>query len=186
MTDSIKYSLVALGLIVVLFLYNQRSQSSININGEPIFTGNDDEIYRILITEGDNSIELSRNDTLWDISNADSFEVKPFQVEKIFNRLLKVEQEMIITTKIEKWEKFGVDDSLGRHLQIFDENDNQLIHFIFGNSGQDYQHNYVREEKSNDVYRTNDNVYFLLNTNKTYWAKKISNDEEGIKNNENG
>ena len=100
------------------------------------------------------------------------FTVKDHQIDKIFDRLLKVEQEMLITSKSEKWEKFGVDDSLGRHLQIYDENDNELIHYIFGNSGQDWQHNYVRESKSNDVYRTNDNVYFLLNSNTTYWGEK--------------
>ena len=65
-----------------------------------------------------------------------------------------------------------MDDSLGRHLRIFDKNDNELLHYIFGNSGQDFQHNYIRKNKSNDVYRTNDNVYFLLNTNTTYWGKK--------------
>ena len=52
------------------------------------------------------------------------------------------------------------------------ENDNELIHYVFGNSGQDYQHNYIRKNMSNDVYRTNDNVYFLLNTNTTYWGEK--------------
>ena len=37
---------------------------------------------------------------------------------------------MLITTKSEKWEKFGVDDSLGRHIQVFDENDNEIIHYV--------------------------------------------------------
>ena len=97
------------------------------------------------------------------ITQADSFKVKDFQINKIFDKLLKVEQEMLISSKKpEKWENFGVDDLSGRHLQVFDENDNELIHYIFGNSGQDYQHNYVREHKSNDVYRTNDNVYFFI------------------------
>ena len=43
---------------------------------------------------------------------------------------------------------------------------------LFGNSGQDWQHNYIRKHGSPDVYRTNDNVFFLLNTNSTYWGKK--------------
>ena len=34
------------------------------------------------------------------------------------------------------------------------------------------EHNYVRENLSNDVYRTDDNVYFLLNCNPTYWGEK--------------
>ena len=117
-------------------------------------------------------MELVRKDTTWSITQELTYKVKDNQIDKIFNRLLKVEQEMLITTKSEKWEKFGVDDSLGRHIQVFDENDNEIIHYIFGNSGQDWQHNYIRESKSNDVYRTNDNVYFLLNSNTTYWGEK--------------
>ena len=170
MTDTIKYSLGALFLILLLFLYNKNSQKTYSINGEPIFTGDNSDIYRILISEDDKNLELVKNDTTWRITQADSFIVKDNQIDKLFNRLLKVKQEMLITSKKEKWEKFGVDDSLGRHIQIFDKNDNESIHFIFGNSGQDYQHNYIRENKSNDVYRTNDNVYFLLNCNTTYWG----------------
>ena len=117
-------------------------------------------------------VELVRKDTTWSITQELTYKVKDNQIDKIFNRLLKVEQEMLITTKSEKWEKFGVDDSLGRHIQVFDENDNEIIHYVFGNSGQDWQHNYIRDSKSNDVYRTNDNVYFLLNSNTTYWVEK--------------
>ena len=172
MTNTIKYSLGVLGLLIILFLTNQRSQNSYKIEGEPIYTGTNDNVHRILFTETDKMLELVRSDTTWGITQADSFEVKENQIEKIFDRLLKVEQEMLISSKPEKWSKFGVDDSLGRHLTIFDKNDNELLHYIFGNSGQDFQHNYIRKSKSNDVYRTNDNVYFLLNTNTTYWGKK--------------
>ena len=172
MTNTIKYSLGALGLLIILFLTNQRSQNSYKIEGEPIYVGSKDNVHRILITETDKVLELVKSDTTWDITQADSFEVKENQIEKVFDRLLKVEQEMLISSKPGKWSKFGVDDSLGRHLRIFDKNDNELLHYMFGNSGQDFQHNYIRKNKSNDVYRTNDNVYFLLNTNTSYWGKK--------------
>ena len=48
----------------------------------------------------------------------------------------------------------------GKHLKLFDDSEKELIHCVFENSGQDYQHNYVRANNSNDVYRTNDNVIF--------------------------
>jgi hypothetical protein len=78
---------------------------------------------------------------------------------------------MLISSKSEKWEKFGVDDSLGRHIQVFNEENQELLHYIFGNSGSDFQHNYVREVNSSDIYRTNNNIFFLLNTDATYWGK---------------
>ena len=43
--------------------------------------------------------------------------------------------------------------------------------YIFGNEGQDYQHNYVRKADEQEVFRTNDNIYYLLNTSVTYWGK---------------
>ena len=164
MTDSIKYSLIALGLIILLFLYNSSSQKSLEMDGQAIFNGSKEEVYRIRLSENDKEIELTKTDTTWSFSNNDSLVVKENQVDKIFNRLLKVEKEILITSKEEKWEKFGVDDSLARHISIYDENDKEILHYLFGNSGQDWQHNYIRKNGSPDVYRTNDNVFFLLNT----------------------
>ena len=172
MTDSIKYSLAALGLIILLFLYNSSSQKSLEMDGQAIFIGSEEEVFRIKLSEDKKEIELIKTDTTWSFSNNDSLVVKENQVDKIFDRLLKVEKEILITSKEEKWEKFGVDDSLARHIIVYDENDNQMLHYLFGNSGQDWQHNYIRKHGSSDVYRTNDNVFFLLNTNSTYWGKK--------------
>ena len=172
MTDSIKYSLAALGLIILLFLYNSSSQKSLEMDGQAIFNGSEEEVFRIKLSEDKKEIELIKTDTTWSFSNNDSLVVKENQVDKIFDRLLKVEKEILITSKEEKWEKFGVDDSLARHIIVYDENDNQMLHYLFGNSGQDWQHNYIRKHGSSDVYRTNDNVFFLLNTNSTYWGKK--------------
>ena len=172
MTDSIKYSLAALGLIILLFLYNSSSQKSLEMDGQAIFNGSEEEVFRIKLSEDKKEIELIKTDTTWSFSNSDSLVVKENQVDKIFDRLLKVEKEILITSKEEKWEKFGVDDSLARHIIVYDENDNEILHYLFGNSGQDWQHNYIRKHGSSDVYRTNDNVFFLLNTNSTYWGKK--------------
>ena len=172
MTNTMKYSIAALGIIFLMYLYNQNSQKSHNIEGEKIFTGLKEDVYRIVLSEDDKEIELTKVDTTWSLTQADSFVVKENQIDKIFDRLLNVEREILISSKKEKWEKFGVDDSLGRHIFVYDQNDNEILHYIFGNTGQDWQHNYIRKHNSTDVYRTNDNVYFLLNTNVSYWGQK--------------
>ena len=171
MTDSLKYTLGALVVLIGIYFYNQNVQRSYTAPDSSIFSGNPEDIHRVLITEGDNALELVRSDTTWRITQADSLLIKENQIDKLFDRLLAVKQEMLISRKENKWEKFGVDDSLGRHLQVFDDKDQELIHYIFGNAGQDYQHNYIRDVNSPEVYRTNDNVYFLLNSNTTYWGK---------------
>jgi len=171
MTDSLKYTLSALVLLTGIYIYNQNVQQSHIVSDSSIFSGNPEDIHRVLITEGENSLELVRSDTTWRISEADTLLIKENQIKNLFDRLLTVKMEMLISRNETKWEKFGVDDSLGRHLQVFDDKDTKLIHYIFGNAGQDYQHNYIRDSNSSEVYRTNDNVYFLLNSSTTYWGK---------------
>ena len=56
MTNTIKYSLGAFSIIVLLFLYNQSSQSSYDLKGKPIFSGQKEEVFRILISENDKQI----------------------------------------------------------------------------------------------------------------------------------
>ena len=178
MTDSLKYSLSALVLLIGIYIYNQNVQQSHIVSDSSIFSGNPEEIHRVMITEGENSLELVRSDTTWRISQADTLLIKENQIKNLFDRLLTVKMEMLISRNETKWEKFGVDDSLGRHLQVFDDKDKKLIHYIFGNAGQDYQHNYIRDSNSAEVYRTNDNVYFLLNSSATYWGKPPPKPEE--------
>jgi hypothetical protein len=178
MTDSLKYTLSALVLLTGIYIYNQNVQQSHIVSDSSIFSGNPEDIYRVLITEGENSLELVRSDTTWRISQADTLLIKENQIKNLFDRLLTVKMEMLISRNETKWEKFGVDDSLGRHLQVFDDEDKKLIHYIFGNAGQDYQHNYIRDSNSSEVYRTNDNVYFLLNSSATYWGKSPPKPEE--------
>ena len=47
MTDSIKYSLAALGLIILLFLYNSSSQKSLEMDGQAIFNGSEEEVLEL-------------------------------------------------------------------------------------------------------------------------------------------
>ena len=171
MTDSLKYTLGALVVLIGIYFYNQNVQRSYTVPDSSIFSGNPEDIHRVLISEGDDSLELVRSDSTWLITQADTLLIKENQINNLFDRLLAVKMEMLISRNETKWEKFGVDDSLGRHLQVFDDKDKKLIHYIFGNAGQDYQHNYIRDSNSSEIYRTNDNVYFLLNSSATYWGK---------------
>ena len=56
MTNTIKYSIAAFSIIVLLFLYNQSSQSTYDLKGNPIFEGQREEVFRVLITEDDKQI----------------------------------------------------------------------------------------------------------------------------------
>lgn len=171
MTDLSKYGLGALALLFGLYLYNQNAQSDHLIEGAQLFTHSHDDVNKVIISEKDQSLELQRSDSTWVIVGIDSLIIKDNQIDNLFNRVISIETDMLISSKPEKWEKFGVDDSLGKHLKVYNLDGTELLHFILGNTGNDYQHNYIRLSGSNDVFRTNDNIFHILNTAPSYWGK---------------
>ncbi len=171
MTKNTQYALGVFGLIIVLFLINNKTQSDLNVSTSGIFKGDSSKIFRFQIINKTDTLDLVRTDSTWTISQADTLIIKNNQIDNLFNRVLKVEKELQVTKNSDKWEKFGVNDSLGKKFVFYDIENNIIGNFIFGNEGQDYQHNYVRESEEENVYRTNDNVFYLLNTSVTYWGK---------------
>tara|TARA_B100000686_G_C16799642_1_gene985045 strand:+ start:846 stop:1409 length:564 start_codon:yes stop_codon:yes gene_type:complete len=171
MSKSTQITIGIFAILIILYFLNHTSQSNLTLEGTSIFSGNNDDVYRFLIVDGNDSLELIRNDSTWTITQADTLVIKNNQIEKLFDRVLKVKKEFIVSKNPEKWSTFGVIDSLGRQLSFFNKNNKNLGSYVFGNEGQDYQHNYIREKNGKDVFRTNDNVYFLLNSGVTYWGK---------------
>ena len=75
MTNSLKYGLIALAGITLLFLYNKSSQKSYTLKAETIFDGKSEIINRIVISENEQILELVKNDSIWSITGNDSFVV---------------------------------------------------------------------------------------------------------------
>ena len=171
MTKNTQYALGVFGLIIVLFLLNNKSQSDLNVHTSEIFEGDSSKIFRFQIINKADTLDLIRTDSTWTISQADTLIIKNNQMEKLFSKVLKVQKELQVTKNPDKWEKFGVNDSLGKKFVFYDIENKVIGNFIFGNEGQDYQHNYVRDINDDYVYRTNDNIFYLLNTSVTYWGK---------------
>ena len=76
---------IALGILVVLgifYMVNQRSQKTHTISGEAIFSGNHDSVFRVVITENNNELELIRSDSTWKISQAETLIIKDNQIDK--------------------------------------------------------------------------------------------------------
>ena len=86
MTDSLKYTLGALVVLIGIYFYNQNVQRSYTAPDSSIFSGNPEDIHRVLITEGDNALELVRSDTTWRITQADSLLIKENQIKNLFDR----------------------------------------------------------------------------------------------------
>ena len=178
MNKSLQYLLIVFGVLLLLFFINQSQQSKYRIASEAIFHVEEDNIYRILFTDSNgDSLVLVKSDTSWYLPQADTLEMKDRQINQLFEKVINGKYDMIMSKNPEKWNKFGVTDSSGRVVTLFDEDNTLLLSIIFSNKGQDYSHNFYRTVGENEVYRTTENIFYMINTKPTYWGSKPKKEE---------
>ena len=174
MNKSLQYLLVAFVILLLLFFINQNQQNKYKISSEQIFQINEDEIHRILLEESGDSLVLVKSDTSWIMPQADTLDMKDRQINQFFEKIINGSYDMIMSKNPSKWGKFGVTDSTGKKVTLFSKENELLSSVIFSNKGQDYSHNFYREIGTNEVYRTTENVFYMINLRPTYWGSKPS------------
>ena len=179
MNKSLQYLLVVFVILLLLFFINQNQQNKYKISSEQIFQINEDEIHRILFEESGDSLVLVKSDTSWIMPQADTLDIKDRQINQFFEKIINGSYDMIMSKNPSKWNKFGVSDSSGKKVTLFSEENKLLSSVIFSNKGQDYSHNFYRTIGANEVYRTTENVFYMINIRPTYWGSKPSPKEAG-------
>jgi len=179
MNKSLQYLIIAFVLLLFLFFINRMQQGRYNSSSELIFNIDDDKIHRILFldTNGD-SLTILKTDTTWIMPEADTLTIKDRQISQFFEKVINGKYDMIRSKNPDNWNKYGVTDSLGKTVSIYDINNNLIKSVIFSNAGQDYSHNNYRVIGENEVYRTTENIFYLINITPNYWGSppKADND----------
>ena len=179
MNKSLQYLIIAFVLLLFLFFINRMQQGRYNSSSELIFNIDDDKIHRILFldTNGD-SLTILKTDTTWSMPEADTLTIKDRQISQFFEKVINGKYDMIRSKNPDNWNKYGVTDSLGKTVSIYDINNNLIKSVIFSNAGQDYSHNNYRVIGENEVYRTTENIFYLINITPNNWGSppKVDND----------
>ena len=172
MTKNVQIALIVLVILVGIYFLNKSSQTKFESTSEAIFNDEPEDIFKFLIQQGQEAIELSRVDTLWRISGNDTLEVKSRSMDNLFDKVLKVNRGTIISENPEKYGKYSVDDSTGTHLAVINSKGKTVGYYVFGRSKSDYSHSYVRVGSDPKVYLADQNVTYMLQTRPTYWGEK--------------
>jgi len=172
MTKNFQIALIILVVLIGIFIFNKNSQSKLETVSEAIFTKDIENIFKFLIQNGEEAIELARVDTVWRISGNDTLDIKSQSMDNLFDKVLKVNRGTIISENPEKYGKYSVDDSTGTHLAVIDSKGETVGYYVFGRSKSDYSRSYVRVGSDPKVYLADQNVTYMLQTRPTYWGEK--------------
>jgi len=172
MTKNIQIAFIVLVVLIGIYFLNIRSQGKLESISKSIFTYDPEDIFKILIQQGEDAIELARADTIWKISGNDTLVIKSRSIENLFNKVLKSNLGTIISENPEKYVKYSVDDSTGTHLAVINAKEETVGYYVFGRSKSDYSRSYVRVDNDPTVYLADQNVIYMLSTRETYWGEK--------------
>ena len=161
--------IVVLSLLIVIKVLNDRSNQT---PSELIFKGDIEDVHKILLYKGNESVELVKENDQWVIFGNDSLMVRENRIDDFFNKVLNTKKETLVLDNKERWHVLSVDDSLGTHLELYNNNDKKVGYYVFGRSSKDWKHNYVRIDEEPDVYLTNHNIINNLNPRDSFWGEK--------------
>ena len=103
MTKNLQIALIILVILIGIYLLNRSSQTKFVSTSEAIFNDELEDIFKFLIQQGEEAIELARVDTLWRISGNDTLEIKSRSLDNLFDKVLKVNRGTTISENPEKY-----------------------------------------------------------------------------------
>ncbi|MCY4351757.1 MAG: DUF4340 domain-containing protein, partial [Gemmatimonadetes bacterium] len=101
-----------------------------------------------------------------------TLKVRDHRITALFEQVLKVSRETLMTNKADNWSKYAVDDATGTHVKVYNAKEELLTHAVFGKSSTDWARNYVRIGDGPEVYLTDRSIVYQVNTDATFWGEK--------------
>ena len=169
--DKMKWLFIALPILIIVFLINSNQQNKLGSNSDQIFGIEKEDIFFIDISKADEIISLLFDGQSWSIKGNDTLIVKENSIDSFFNSVLKVKRTSMVSKNKNNWDKFNVGDSTGTQLVLSDQNKNVLGKIIVGSSKSEWSLSNIRFDNQIEVYQTNENISWQLNTSPTYWGE---------------
>ncbi len=170
--DNLKYVLIALAVLIVLFFVSRMQQSGYSTQADAVFPANTQTIKTIELWTKDDTLTLEKQGEDWTLAGHDSLEIRPNKMDPFFERVLEVKKETMISRNPDNWAKYSIDDTSGTHIKLLDTNGSEMAYAVFGRSSRDWSHNYVRTKDEEEVFLTNQSVIHLLYPRASYWGEK--------------
>lgn len=178
--DNLKYVLIALGVLVVLFFVSRMQQSGYNTQADAVFPDNTQTIASIELWTKDDTLTLKKEGEDWILAEHDSLEMRPNKMDPFFERVLGVKKGTLISKNSDNWSKYSIADSSGTHIKLHDGNGKEMAYAVFGRSSRDWSHNYVRTKDEDEVYLTDQSVIHLMYPRPSYWGEKPKPDSTAL------
>ena len=170
--SNLKWLLIGIAVLLGIYALLQVRESGYATPSGAVFPEQTDGIYTVEMIAASDSLTLKKKDLAWTIVGHDTLQVRDHRLTALFDQVLKVSRETLMTQKADNWAKYAVDDSAGTHVKVYDAKGELLTHAVFGRSSTDWARNYVRIGAGPEVYLTDRSIVYQVSTDATFWGEK--------------
>ena len=161
---------LTLAALLAIYMLMQWQEARYSIKSSSFIDLEQEEVGRIIITEGEQSADLVRLDTLWVLTGHETEILRTWRMDAVFNTVLGAQRESVISENAAKWSTYGV-DSTGRQIMVYDLKGDLQGHWFVGQSSSNFRSSFVRQADEDAVYMTDRNIYHFLGTAPDFWLE---------------
>ena len=170
--SNLKWLLIGIVVLLGIYALLQVRESGYATPSGAVFPDQTDGIYAVEMIAAGDSLTLEKKDLAWTIVGHDTLKVRDHRLTALFDQVLKVSRETMMTRNADNWAKYAVDDSAGTHVKVYDAKGELQTHAVFGRSSTDWARNYVRIGEGPEVYLTDQSIVYQVSTDATFWGEK--------------
>jgi hypothetical protein len=172
------YSGILLVLIVAAMLLSNALQNSSAKKKEAPFYPKFAQVFgKIILTKGDETVILSKENGLWLVALGRQPETKyradSVKVISIVNKIAEMKRDVFVGTNKTNDAEYGLIGDSAFIAQIFNEQDMQIGEFVLGKKSENWRFNYFRENGSDKIYLVGGGIGFAFKTDINEWRNKI-------------
>ncbi len=150
-------------LLVILTMFYVLSKVEVSSNAtatDNLFTIKQADVNRIRVSSHDEIMDVIRQDSVWVMVGMGDLPID--ELAEFLNELFNAKRGTMVTDNPAQWATYGVDDSAGMHLELFDLDGVSAGHYVVGKSLIDTTGNYIRSQGTNEVYLASISIHNVL------------------------
>ena len=98
--DNLKYILIALVVLIVLYFASQMQQSGYSTRADAVFPEDTQAIKQIDLWTKDDTLTLKKEGEDWVITQHDTLQMRPNKMDPFFERVLGVKKETMMSRNL--------------------------------------------------------------------------------------
>lgn len=173
------YSGVILLLIIAaMFVSNLLENSKEKKTFAPFFPNFADKAGKIVLTQGEESVIISKNDKNWFVALSAipdlQYPADSVKVMSVIQKIAEMKQDNFVSKNSDNFALYGLEGDSVYSVQIFDTTDKQVGDFLLGRRSENWRFNYFKIAGKSEVFMVGGGIGYAFNSDINEWrARKL-------------